>query len=189
MTEERSFPRKRESRIWYLQLQTALVMLLLTATAFAADRDGPPLPSAREQTPALSGVENKSTVRQTLYVPAYSHIYYYSKKHRILLAITLSIRNTDLTRPITITSVRYYDTPGQLIKEYLEQPLPLAPLESTDFVVEERDTRGGTGANFIVEWMAEERVNDPVVEAVMISSGTQGISFVSPGRVIHGKNP
>jgi hypothetical protein len=37
--------------------------------------------------------------------------------------------------------------------------------------------------------MAEERVNDPIVEAVMISSGTQGISFVSPGRVIRGKNP
>jgi hypothetical protein len=156
-------------------------MLLLTATALAADR-------AREQPPALSSVENKSAVGQTLYVPAYSHIYYYSKQHRILLAVTLSIRNTDLTHPITITSVRYYDTPGQLIKEYLERPLPLAPLESTDFVVEERDTRGGTGANFIVEWMAEERVNDPVVEAVMISSGTQGISFVSPGRVIRGKN-
>jgi hypothetical protein len=143
---------------------------------------------AQAQTPVLSGVENKGVVRQTLYVPAYSHIYYYSRQHRILLAITLSIRNTDFAHPITITSVRYYDTPGQLIKEYLERPLSLAPLGSTDFVVEERDTRGGAGANFIVEWRAEERVNDPIVEAVMISSGTQGISFVSPGRVIHGKN-
>jgi hypothetical protein len=164
-------------------------MLLLTITVFAADKDGPPLSMAQTQTPEFSGVERKSAVGQTLYVPAYSHIYYYSKQHRILLAITLSIRNTDPTHPITITSVRYYDTPGQLIKEYLERPLLLRPLESTEFVVEERDTRGGTGANFIVEWIAEERVSDPIVEAVMISSGTQGISFVSPGRVIRGKNP
>jgi hypothetical protein len=167
----------------------AIAILLLTSTASVADKHRPPLLIAQAPTPALSGLENKSAVRQMLYVPAYSHIYYYNKQHRILLAITLSIRNTDLAHPITITSVRYYDTPGQLVKEYLEQPLPLRPLESTDFVVEERDTRGGIGANFIVEWMAEERVNDPIVEAVMISSGTQGISFVSPGRVIRGKNP
>jgi hypothetical protein len=44
---------------------------------------------------------------------------------------------------------------------------------------------GGVGANFIVEWIAEKEVSEPVVEAVMISAASnQGISFVSPGRII-----
>ena len=170
----------------YQTLYVATVVLLLTSTTLAADQYTQSLHRFREQAQAIAGAERKVAVKQTIYVPAYSHIYYYSRNHRIYLAITLSIRNTDLKHPILVMSVRYYDTPGQLIREYLDRPKQLAPLESIDFVVEERDTSGGAGANFIVEWMAEERVNDPVVEAVMISSGTQGISFVSPGRVISG---
>ena len=58
-------------------------------------------------------------------------------------------------------------------------------MASTDFVVRRTDTSGGLGANFIVEWVAEKEVSEPVIEAVMIGAeSTQGISFVSPGRVI-----
>jgi hypothetical protein len=131
---------------------------------------------------------------QTLYVPIYSHIYYYqhrrgrfSHKGRqaLKLAATLSIRNTDLTRSILVTAVRYYDTAGKVVKEYVVQPLPLAPLATTEVIVDELDTRGGSGAKFIVEWSAKELVTAPIVEAVMVNSSvSHGMAFVSPGRVI-----
>jgi len=122
---------------------------------------------------------------QTIYVPVYSHIYYENQKEVLYLSATLSIRNTDLSNPIIITSVRYYNTEGKLIKQYLERPVELSPLASMDFIVERTDTSGGSGANFIVEWIAEKDVSKPVVEAVMISAASnQGISFVSPGRII-----
>jgi hypothetical protein len=165
-------------------LYVTIIVLLLTAATGAADTDAQAQHRSRAPGQSSSGTERQAVMEQTIYVPAYSHIYYYNKKHQVQLAVTLSIRNTDLQHPITVTSVRYYNTPGQLLKEYLADPLQLAPLASADFVVEERDTRGGSGANFIVEWRAEARVNEPIIEAVMISSGTQGISFVSPGRVI-----
>jgi hypothetical protein len=58
-------------------------------------------------------------------------------------------------------------------------------MASTDFVVEQNDTSGGAGANFVVEWSASIEVTAPVVEAVMISTASQqGISFVSVGRVL-----
>jgi hypothetical protein len=42
--------------------------------------------------------------------------------------------------------------------------------------------QGGTGANFIVVWGAEEPVYEPVVEAVMISAaGTPGFVVAKPG--------
>jgi hypothetical protein len=47
------------------------------------------------------------------------------------------------------------------------------------------DASGGSGANFIVQWAGPESINTPVIEAVMIGTqGSQGISFVSPGREI-----
>ena len=64
---------------------------------------------------------------QTVYVPVYSHIYAEGGKP-ILLEATLSIRNTDHNQEITIASVNYYDTNGNLIKNYLEKPVLLKPL-------------------------------------------------------------
>ncbi|MBO3457525.1 DUF3124 domain-containing protein [Aetokthonos hydrillicola Thurmond2011] len=122
---------------------------------------------------------------QTTYVPVYSHIYHDNKKAIFNLAVTLSIRNTDLTNPIIITSIRYYDSNGKLVKQYLKQPIQLDALASTDFFVDRDDKSGGLGANFIVEWVAQTEISEPIVQAVMIGTDfQQGISWISPGKVI-----
>lgn len=126
-----------------------------------------------------------AVVGETVYVPVYSHIYQHNRKKTFNLTATLSLRNTDLISPITLQKVYYYDSDGQLVYQYLDEPKQLAPLSSTSFVVEEEDLRGGVGANFLVLWEAQSPVTDPIIEAVMISTTQQqGISFVSGGRVI-----
>lgn len=125
---------------------------------------------------------------QLVYVPAYSHVYYGDRERRILLAATLSIRNTDLDQAITIVKADYYDSDGKLIKSYLLEPIKLGAMASTRFVVKESDTRGGSGANFLVQWRAETEVNEPIMEGVMIgAAGQQGISFTSRGKAIRAK--
>lgn len=120
---------------------------------------------------------------QTIYVPAYSKVYYAANR-TLNLAVTLSVHNTDLNHSIVLTSVRYYDAQGQLIKEFLSQPKRLNPLVATDFFMEESDS-SGVGSNFIVEWVAEQPVYEPVVEAVMIGTvSSLSFSLISPGRVI-----
>ncbi|MDF0552626.1 DUF3124 domain-containing protein [Kamptonema sp. UHCC 0994] len=127
----------------------------------------------------------KGKMGQTIYVPIYSHIYYENSDKSLDLAATLSIRNTDLTNPMIVTSVRYYDSTGNLLKEYLDQPVELNRLASIDFVVNRTDRNGGVGANFIVEWLSVTTVSEPIVEAVMISAvGNQSISFISRGKLI-----
>ncbi|MEP6490906.1 DUF3124 domain-containing protein [Microcoleus vaginatus GB2-A3] len=130
--------------------------------------------------------KTKVVMGQTVYVPIYSHIYHYNSLDNVMnLSATLSIRNTDLTNSIIITSVRYYDSDGKLIRQDIKSPVELKPLASTDFFIAADDTSGGSGANFIVEWVAEKTVYEPVIEAVMIStSSSQGISFVSPAKVL-----
>ena len=121
---------------------------------------------------------------QTVYVPVYSHIYADGGKP-YLLETTLSIRNLDPDRAISIKSVKYIDTQGVLVKEYLGSGIDLAPLETTEFLVEKQDIRGGSGANFIVLWDAKEPVYEPLIEAVMVGfSGAKSISFTSPGRAL-----
>ena len=127
----------------------------------------------------------KTGQEQTVFVPAYSHVYYRTGQE-YLLAITLSVRNTSLTDSILLTSVRYYDTKGSLVKEYPKKVLQIPPMATAEFFVQDEDTSGGSGANFLVKWKAKKGVSEPIIEAVMIGTTSgQGISLISPGRVIH----
>lgn len=122
---------------------------------------------------------------QTIYVPAYSHIYSGDRERPFLLTVTLSIRNIDPKHRIKITIVDYYETQGKLLKKYLDQPVLLNPLESIRYIIPERDKSGGSGANFIVEWKSDKFVNPPIAESIMIGTQSQqGVSFTSRGRVI-----
>ncbi|WGV23906.1 DUF3124 domain-containing protein [Halotia branconii] len=146
-------------------------------------------PDATQTTPSQKIVTLDKNFKiasgQTIYVPVYSHIYHHNRQENFELAVTLSIRNTDINNPIIITSVRYYNSDGKLVKQYLERPIQLDALASTDFFINRNDTSGGLGANFIVEWVAQTKISEPLVEAVMIGTDfQQGISFISPGKVI-----
>jgi hypothetical protein len=132
-----------------------------------------------------SAEEARLATGQTVYVPIYSHIYSGVKARPFDLAATLSIRNTNLKSAIELISVKYFDSEGKLVKDYLEKPIDINALATTRYIITEDDRAGGSGANFIVIWKSERPVNPPVIEGVMIGTHSgQGISFVSRGRVI-----
>jgi hypothetical protein len=176
-----------------------LVLLPLLVAVASCEQDQP-TPVTKQQGPStrpgvaeidLKTVEAmKPAVSQRIYVPAYSHILISDNAQPYNLAVTLSVRNTDDARSIIVRRVRYHDQDGRLIHDYLKKPLKINPLAAIEFFVKESDTSGGTSASFLVEWSAEERVSDPVVEAVMVGTlGTQGVSFLSPGRVLPSGEP
>lgn len=122
---------------------------------------------------------------QTLYVPCYSHIYFQDDERTLDLASTLTIRNTSVSDSMTVTRVDYFDSDGDLVRQYLDAPRTLGPLASTYFVVRIRDLRGGVGANFIVSWESSRPIDLPFVEVVHITTeATLGISFTSDARVL-----
>lgn len=128
---------------------------------------------------------NASSIGQMVYVPVYSHIYQRDQEKTFNLTTTLSIRNADPYRSFIISKVNYYDSKGNLVQKYIDSEVKIAPLASTSYVIEERDLRGGVGANFLVNWKSEEPIIPPVIEAVNIStSNQQGVSFLSVGRVL-----
>lgn len=124
---------------------------------------------------------------QTVYAPLYSHVYH-RQGEPLKLTATLSIRNTDSDASIVVTSVDYYNTQGELVQKYLSGPQRLAPLASMEHLVKEEDISGGFGAKFLVAWVAEENVHEPLIQTVMIgTSGNQGISFIAEGVVLESK--
>ncbi len=128
------------------------------------------------------------TTGQVIYVPVYSHIYIGNRERPFLLAVTLSIRNTDLNNPVVVKKATYYNSQGKLLEEYINTPATLEKMSATRFVVHESDKAGGSGASFLVEWESEKPVSPPIIETVMIGAQTQqGISFTSRGQVIKEK--
>jgi hypothetical protein len=134
---------------------------------------------------AQSALEKTLSRGEAVYVSIYSNVYSGPKGSPYKLSAMLSIRNTDPTYGITIMKADYYDNDGTLIDSYLKRPIFLKPLASKDFLIKERDIRGGVGANFIVKWQSDKMVNQPIIEGIMLGlSRGQGISFICPGQIL-----
>lgn len=121
---------------------------------------------------------------QVIYLPVYSNIPYSDHGRKFDLNAFIAVHNTDLTNTLKITRVLFFDNEGQLVSNYLTNEVILQPLGATNFYVPEKD-KSGTGANFIVEWVADTLISEPLIESVMIGlTGGQGVSFTSVGRII-----
>jgi hypothetical protein len=122
--------------------------------------------------------------KKKLYVPVYSHVYISENKY-VRLSITLSIRNSDLTKDLYIESIDYYNTEGKLVKQYLSQPHILKPMASMDYVVNLEDMSGGNGAKFLINTASKNKISNPIAQAIMINTlGNSNLSFVTQGYII-----
>lgn len=120
-----------------------------------------------------------------IYVPVYAHVTHW-KNEIFALTSTLSIRNTDEKAGIVVLRATYYDTRGKVVREYTPDPVRIGPLATLEYVVKAGDGRdGGSGANFIVEWVSDTPVSQPLVGCIMVGThNQQGISLSSEGTVL-----
>ena len=151
------------------------------------DRSAPTHSSAGERLqPAPAGTV-PSTDGTIVYVPVYSSLYLgvSTRTPTVDLAATVSVRNTSSVHPITLQWVRYYDSSGKKVRDYLDKPSALPPLGAVEFVIQRADTVGGPGANFLIRWDGPADVDAPVIEAVMFGqSAGAGVSFTSRGQIV-----
>ena len=120
------------------------------------------------------------------YLPVYSQIYHHKVQETVDLTITVSLKNISPKDSIYIINADLYDTSGESVRQFLEYPVFLKPLETVEVVIEELNQEGGTGGNFIFEWAVKDEKNPPLFEAVMISTlGQQGISFTTRAERIY----
>ena len=119
------------------------------------------------------------------YLSIYSQIYSSSEHKTHNLTAMVSLRNTSDIDTIYILKAEYFDTHGTSLRSYFNHPIYLAPLETTEIIIDEMDIEGGTGSNFIFEWNAPKDGPEPLFEGVMNSTvGQQGLSFTTQSRRI-----
>lgn len=114
------------------------------------------------------------------YLSVYSQIYSMTEHRTHNLTSMISMRNTSESDTIYLLRAEYYDTHGKSVRKYFNAPIFLAPMETTEIIIDEIDISGGTGSNFILEWKTPKNCPEPLFEAIMSSTmGQQGLSFTT----------
>jgi hypothetical protein len=176
---------------WQIGWQGAAVAIVLFgAGLFLGSYRSPsePIHSTVEERlqPAVT-LPGESATSGTVYLPVYSALYLgvTNRASTVALAANVSVRNVSASHPITLDWVRYYDSVGKQVRDYLDKASTLPPMGSVEFVIQRSDTTGGPGANFLIRWHAAAVVDEPLIEAIMLGqSGNAGISFSSRGRTL-----
>lgn len=122
-------------------------------------------------------------INERVYVPAYSDLYYESQEKKTFFTVILSLRNISFTDTLYFTRIDYYSSHGKLLRQYIDRVLVLRPMESMEYIVEESEKEGGTGANFVVSYSAKASLkNHPFIESIMMGNlDNYRFTFTSPG--------
>jgi hypothetical protein len=127
---------------------------------------------------------------QQLYLPVYSHIWHgevdqNGQPMKALISISVSIRNTDPAKSISITSAQYFDTGGKRLKEYLASPKTIGPMGTYELFVPRSDDTGGSGANFVIVWKSGTPASVPIVEGLHANlPAGRSIAFITSAHPI-----
>ncbi len=163
-----------------------LVLAPLAAGAALAQPQQPTTPLEQAFASSLTDMPQAPLqVTGAIYVPAYSSVSISQGRVRADFSVTLSIYNTSQDKRLVIARISYFDTAGKLVQSYLQKPVALKPFAAVEIYIPQNDIRGGTGANFLVDWAAEGEIAEPVVEALMVGGiGNGHYAFISQGRSI-----
>ncbi|MEZ5009513.1 MAG: DUF3124 domain-containing protein [Chitinophagales bacterium] len=119
------------------------------------------------------------------YLSVYSQIYSNTEHRTHNLTSMISMRNISESDTIYLLRAEYYDTHGKSVRKYFNSPIFLAPMETTEIIIDEIDVSGGTGSNFIFEWKTPKNCPEPLFEGIMTSTmGQQGLSFTTLAKRI-----
>lgn len=162
-------------------LIASLLISLGLATATAAQ---PKADLAQTFADSLAPMPKEDlSVSGGFYVPAYSSVAMSQGRLRVDFSVTLSVHNASETQPLVVRRIAYFDTAGKQVESYLKAPVALKPLATVSIFIPTDDVRGGTGANFIVDWAATGEITEPVVEALMVGGVANAhYAFISQGR-------
>ena len=169
-------------------MKNVSLLILVTLFALGCDKSAKSdvVPSNNWKAMQWNNKLDSSLVSGASYLSVYSQIYSTTEHKTHDLTATVSIRNVNKKDTIFIKNANYYNTNGDLLRTYFETPIFVKPMQTIEIVIDEKDKTGGTGANFVFDWLAPKREKAPYFEGVMITTyGQQGLSFTTKGLTIN----
>lgn len=168
-------------------MKNALLLILLVLLTLGCENNhkNNVLPSNNWEEIKWNNKLDDSLISGASYLSVYSQIYSTTEHKTHDLTATVSLRNINKSDTVFIENAHYFDTKGDLIRTYFESPIFIKPMQTIEIVIDEKDKTGGTGANFVFNWLKPKHANAPYFEGVMITTyGQQGLSFTTKGIVI-----
>ncbi|AUC81876.1 DUF3124 domain-containing protein [Lacinutrix sp. Bg11-31] len=163
-----------------------LIFVSLFVLACGKNTKDDVLPSNNWEAMQWNSKLDTSLVSGATYLSVYSQIYSTTEHKTHDLTATVSIRNINKSDTIFIKNANYFNTKGDLLRTYFEAPIYVKPMQTIEIVINEKDKSGGTGANFVFDWLAPKKEKAPYFEGVMITTyGQQGLSFTTKGVIIN----
>lgn len=137
------------------------------------------------ETYELKDCNTKMIRGQVLYMPIYSNIPHYMDSLMLDMSAFVTIHNTDFKNPIRLQKVQYFNSKGQMVRDFLNNKFQvIKPLETHDFYIPYND-KSGLGANFLIEWKSDSLVTEPLVESITLNTKIHNtIAVLSQGKVI-----
>ncbi len=139
-------------RKWNKVIQINLILVVLIFSSCTQESNFPSVSRTSWKNRRVESIEFTVLAQGMTYLPLYSHIYFIKDNKPFYLTSTVSIRNVSKDDKAYLLSVDYFDTDGNLVKSYLQNPTYLNPLETVEIVISESDIKGGSGANFLFKW-------------------------------------
>jgi len=162
-----------------------LLLLSTTISCMEGSKEYSSLNPVNWETRSIDISQKDSLEFGRTYLSSYSQIYSMSEHRTHNLTAMASLRNTSMTDTVYVLKATYHDTEGKLVRTYFDKPIYLVPLETVEIIIDEIDTEGGTGSNFIFEWKIPKTASEPLFEGIMSSTmGQQGLSFTTQGKRI-----
>ncbi|AJR04194.1 DUF3124 domain-containing protein [Siansivirga zeaxanthinifaciens] len=170
-------------------LKNNLLYILLFVFVFQACEEKKEMSSINEvnwKKRTITKPLKDSIVEGATYLSVYSQVYSLTEHTTYNLTAIVSMRNVNIKDTIYIDRAEYFDTKGSSIRTYFNKTIYIAPMETVEIVIDEKDKEGGTGANFLFTWKTKPNVHEPLFEGVMLSTyGQQGLSFTTNGKRVY----
>lgn len=164
----------------YTFLYMGMVGLLLSCTE---PRELSSINPTNWENRTVKTIVSDSLEKGRTFLSIYSQIYLRSENDQSDLTATVSLHNPNVDEQIYFDKAVYYNTHGEAIRTYFDNTIYINPLETVQIVIDGIDQEGGTGANFIFDWKIKPETDEPIIEAIMISSNNNlGVSFVTTGK-------
>ncbi|WP_452222981.1 DUF3124 domain-containing protein [Lacinutrix chionoecetis] len=165
---------------------TTLIILLVLLTFACEEKKKVDYTQPENWSKRKANISTKDSLEYgKSYLSIYSQIYSTSAHRMQNLTAMVSLHNTSDRDTIYLLKAEYYNTHGTPIRTYFNTPIFLAPMETTEIIIAEIDTEGGTGSNFIFEWKTPKNCPEPLFEGIMSSTlGQQGLSFSTQSKRI-----
>ena len=117
------------------------------------------------------------------YVPVYNNTWAEGGDKKVFLNTTLSIRNIWFSDTLFISKVYYYGSNGELLRKYIDSTIMLKPMSSFEIIADRPEKEKGGGGNFIVECVANNMLNEPLIQSVVNSGNNDNLMYIDAVRI------